>query len=148
MTCGTGSSGGYRYFHKTDLSLCIKEEAQNRHFDENKALLQKTDIYRVIKMESQKRQLFIKEGWEMSAAGKTERCRRRKDPGRKGRAGAVPALYTTMGCSKKEEAIMYNDSEDVLILAGLDPEKMEFLPAAERKRLLEDAGLDPGEFDF
>ena len=43
---------------------------------------------------------------------------------------------------------LYNENEDVLILAGLDPEKMEYLPAAERKRLLEEAGLDPREFDF
>jgi hypothetical protein len=50
--------------------------------------------------------------------------------------------------TEKEGDQMYNENEDVLILAGLDPEKMEYLPAAERKRLLEDAGLDPREFDF
>ena len=72
--------------------------------------------------------------------------------GRKGlaRREAVPAavLNTTLGYKEKEEDPMYNESGDVLILAGLDPEKMEYLPAAERKRLLESAGLDPREFDF
>lgn len=55
---------------------------------------------------------------------------------------------TTAGCYKYSDLALYNGGEDVLILAGLDPEKMEYLPAAERKKLLEDAGLDPLEFDF
>lgn len=55
---------------------------------------------------------------------------------------------TTAGLYKYSDMALYNGSEDVLILAGLDPEKMEYLPAAERKKLLEDAGLDPMEFDF
>lgn len=71
----------------------------------------------------------------------------RKDPGRNGRVGTISILYKTLRYAKKEDA-MYNENEDILILAGLDPEKMEYLPAAERKRLLEDAGLDPREFDF
>ena len=75
------------------------------------------------------------------------RYERRKDPGRNGSAGTISILYKAVSYTKKDTP-MYNENEDVLILAGLDPEKMEFLPAAERKRLLEDAGLDPREFDF
>lgn len=55
---------------------------------------------------------------------------------------------TTAGLYIYSDMALYNGSEDVLILAGLDPEKMEYLPAAERKKLLEDAGLNPLEFDF
>ena len=76
------------------------------------------------------------------------RYERRKDTGRNGSAGTISILYKTVSYTEKEGDPMYNENEDVLILAGLDPEKMEFLPAAERKRLLEDAGLDPREFDF
>ena len=75
------------------------------------------------------------------------RYERRKDPGRNGSAGTISILHKTLRYTKKEDP-MYNENEDILILAGLDPEKMEYLPAAERKRLLEDAGLDPREFDF
>lgn len=76
------------------------------------------------------------------------RYERRNDPGRNGSAGTISILYKTVSYTEKEGDQMYNENEDVLILAGLDPEKMEYLPAAERKRLLEDAGLDPREFDF
>lgn len=84
----------------------------------------------------------------MSAAGKVRENKRGKDSGRTGAAGRAAVYITTMSCSLNTEDILYNDNEDVLILAGLDPEKMEYLPAAERKRLLEEAGLDPVKFDF
>lgn len=71
-----------------------------------------------------------------------------KQPGWSGQAGRLSIICKTGGCSKNELDELYNENEDVLILAGLDPEKMEYLPAAERKRLLEEAGLDPREFDF
>ncbi len=41
-----------------------------------------------------------------------------------------------------------NEEDDVLIRAGIDPEKMEYLTGSERKRILVIAGLNPDEFDF
>ena len=41
-----------------------------------------------------------------------------------------------------------DDSEDELILAGLDPTELEFMDENERREVLEEAGLDPDEFDF
>ncbi len=73
---------------------------------------------------------------------------RGKNTVRTGRNASLPLLISTGRCSKKEKNALYNENEDVLILAGLDPERMEYLPAAERIRLLKDAGLDPREFDF
>ncbi len=40
------------------------------------------------------------------------------------------------------------EEDDVLIRAGIDPEKMEYLTGSERRRILINAGLDPAEFDF
>lgn len=40
------------------------------------------------------------------------------------------------------------EEDDVLIRAGIDPEKMEYLTGSERKRILVEAGLNPAEFDF
>ena len=41
-----------------------------------------------------------------------------------------------------------NDSEMILIDAGIVPEQMEFLPYKERVQILLSAGLDPEAFDF
>ncbi len=47
-----------------------------------------------------------------------------------------------------ETATFFNKDEDVLIRAGIDPEKMEYLPGKERRSILKKAGLNPDEFDF
>ncbi len=41
-----------------------------------------------------------------------------------------------------------NDNVDVFAEAGLDYEELEFMDPSERRGVLEDAGLDPDEFDF
>ena len=38
--------------------------------------------------------------------------------------------------------------DDELELAGLDREELEFMDEDERREALEDAGLDPDDFDF
>ena len=35
-----------------------------------------------------------------------------------------------------------------LELAGIDPIELEYMDAEERREVLEDAGLDPDDFDF
>lgn len=40
------------------------------------------------------------------------------------------------------------ETDDVLILAGIDPEKMEYLSGGERREILIRAGLNPKDFDF
>lgn len=40
------------------------------------------------------------------------------------------------------------DESDVFAEAGLDYEELEFMDPDERREVLEDAGLDPDEFDF
>ena len=41
-----------------------------------------------------------------------------------------------------------NDDADVFADAGLDYEELEFMDPVERRDVLEQAGLDPDEFDF
>lgn len=38
--------------------------------------------------------------------------------------------------------------EDELSLAGLDATELEYMDADERREALEDAGLDPDDYDF
>lgn len=38
--------------------------------------------------------------------------------------------------------------EDELIAAGLDPIELEFMDPEERAEVLEDAGLDPDDYDY
>ena len=40
------------------------------------------------------------------------------------------------------------ETDDVLILAGIDPEAMGYMTGAERREILVKAGLNPKEFDF
>lgn len=40
------------------------------------------------------------------------------------------------------------DERDVFGDAGLDYEELEFMDPTERRSVLEEAGLDPDEFDF
>ena len=51
---------------------------------------------------------------------------------------------------KKEELppikqVIEKNAEDI---AGLDLSELEFMNADERKKILQEAGLDPKEFDF
>lgn len=45
------------------------------------------------------------------------------------------------GCEDEEELTE-------LELAGIDPIELEYMDANERREVLEEAGLDPDEFDF
>jgi len=40
------------------------------------------------------------------------------------------------------------EDSDALVKAGIDPEKMGYLRADERRRILKAAGLNPEEYDF
>ena len=83
------------------------------------------------------------------------------DFNRDGKVDAVERFFgAELLCSSREEheALFgdagdfeedsYDDSEDELILAGLDPTELEFMDENERREVLEEAGLDPDEFDF
>ena len=40
------------------------------------------------------------------------------------------------------------DEDDVFAEAGLDYDELKFMDPNERREVLEDAGLDPDDFDF
>lgn len=40
------------------------------------------------------------------------------------------------------------ETDDVLVVAGVEPEAMGYLPREERNDILINAGLNPKEFDF
>ena len=40
------------------------------------------------------------------------------------------------------------EDHDELYQAGIDPEDLEYMSAGERREILEDAGLDPDDYDF
>lgn len=40
------------------------------------------------------------------------------------------------------------ETDDVLVVAGIDPETMGYLSGEERREILLMAGLNPAEFDF
>jgi hypothetical protein len=40
------------------------------------------------------------------------------------------------------------ETDDVLVLVGIDPEAMGYLTGKERREILIKAGLNPKEFDF
>ena len=40
------------------------------------------------------------------------------------------------------------EEHDELLQAGIDPEELEYMSADERREVLEDAGLDPDDYDF
>ena len=42
----------------------------------------------------------------------------------------------------------WDDDEDVFADAGLDYDELEMMDLEERREVLEEAGLDPDEFDF
>ena len=80
------------------------------------------------------------------------------------RDGEVDAAEEFFGeemlCASKEEHIALfgyagdfsddeiDESDDELELAGLDRTELEFMDEDERREAIEDAGLDPDDFDF
>ena len=42
----------------------------------------------------------------------------------------------------------YDFDETELELAGIDPEELEYMDEEERREILEEAGLDPDDYDF
>ena len=52
------------------------------------------------------------------------------------------------GMTKSGESDSFDDDEDVFAEAGLDYNELEYMDPEERREVLEDAGLDPDEFDF
>ena len=47
-----------------------------------------------------------------------------------------------------EDTTDYDDDDTELMEAGIDPEELEYMDAAERREVLEEAGLDPDDYDF
>lgn len=63
--------------------------------------------------------------------------------------GNISPLESAMGFSFLNELL--KDDSDVqteLELSGLDTDELEFMDADERREILEEAGLDPDEYDF
>ncbi len=52
-----------------------------------------------------------------------------------------------IGMYDDEDIEPENDLEDDLLMSGIDPNDLEFMSASERRRTLEDAGLDPDDYD-
>lgn len=48
----------------------------------------------------------------------------------------------------KEEDDSYEEEDDELEMAGLDYDELSFMDEDERREALEDAGLDPDDYDF
>ena len=48
----------------------------------------------------------------------------------------------------KEEDDSYEEEDDELEMAGLDYDELSFLDEDERREALENAGLDPDDYDF
>ena len=48
----------------------------------------------------------------------------------------------------KEEDDSYEEEDDELEMAGLDYDELSFMDEDERQEALEDAGLDPDDYDF
>ncbi|MBQ3165677.1 MAG: hypothetical protein IJC02_14300 [Lachnospiraceae bacterium] len=50
------------------------------------------------------------------------------------------------------DSFFHEDEDEEIMtdleLAGLEPEELEYMDEHERKELLEDAGLDPDDYDF
>ena len=56
------------------------------------------------------------------------------------------ALFGDSGCFEGEEDM--EDEDDELEMAGLDRMDLELMDEEERREALEDAGLDPDDYDF
>lgn len=71
------------------------------------------------------------------------------------RDGEIDVVERALEFTFMEETIFKdeNDSgedyeETELELAGIDPEELEYMDDDERREILEDAGLDPDDYDF
>ena len=80
------------------------------------------------------------------------------------RDGNVDAAEASLGMemlcgSREEHEALFGDAgdfdedeeeyfDDELEMAGLDRDELEFMDEDERREALEDAGLDPDDFDF
>ena len=53
------------------------------------------------------------------------------------------AFFSSIMEEEKEE-----EDRDELYAAGIDPEELEYMSGDERREVLEEAGLDPGDYDF
>ena len=51
-------------------------------------------------------------------------------------------------CYRKNGGRDDSDVQTELELSGLDTDELEFMDADERREILEEAGLDPDEYDF
>lgn len=49
---------------------------------------------------------------------------------------------------KEDTSTDFSDDDYELELAGLDPEELEFMNEDERREVLEEAGLNPDDFEF
>ena len=58
--------------------------------------------------------------------------------------------YDFMTSLNDEDGDCEDEDEELteLELAGIDPIELEYMDANERREVLEDAGLDPDDFDF
>ena len=63
--------------------------------------------------------------------------------------GKMSSLESAMELNFLDEMLRVDDEVKLeLELSGLDLDELEFMDADERRKTLQDAGLDPDEYDF
>ena len=63
--------------------------------------------------------------------------------------GKMSSLESAMELNFLDEMLRVDDEvKSELELSGLDLDELEFMDAGERRKTLQDAGLDPDEYDF
>lgn len=63
--------------------------------------------------------------------------------------GKMSSLENAMELNFLDEMLRVDDEvKSELELSGLDLDELEFMDADERRKTLQDAGLDPDEYDF
>ena len=63
--------------------------------------------------------------------------------------GKMSSLESAMELNFLDEMLSVDDEvKSELELSGLDLDELEFMDADERRKTLQDAGLDPDEYDF
>lgn len=63
--------------------------------------------------------------------------------------GKMSSLESAMELNFLDEMLRADDEvKSELELSGLDLDELEFMDADERRKILQDAGLDPDEYDF
>ena len=62
--------------------------------------------------------------------------------------GFNPVMDDVVFGHEDTETSEVDELEDELSLAGLDATELEYMDADERREALEDAGLDPDDYDF